>query len=652
MTAMMSRDYDEAFSYIWKRAGRCSKDYFLNSVNDIYTSLGATSITFPEYDIIREDDKIFFSYTISYNHGDEFSVQSSNTVRVIKEEGIYYLQYNDNMLLEGYKKGSYILYNTLRGNRGQIYTSDKTAVAINSYSPTVAIRVSDDLNINQTINQIALITGMSEKEMVKVRENYNKALEKNYADVAAFVYPKGKLSDETRASLEAIDGVYISNSLTYQRYYPYREAYAHIVGYASTPNEDELAKLKEQGFTDVSIVGKTGIEAAYDSYLQPKSGFAYRLYNDDGSLERTLYKKSAVNGCDIYLTLNHSDQLSAYYLVASEFTSKQSGISITLDPSTGFLRSMISYPSFDPNIFSFPISDAEYQALTSAESLTPLYNRVTMGLYPPGSTIKPFTAVPALENDIVTKYTTFPYKVTKNAWTPSGVWYWDPVTRNETPDGPLNLDTALRFSDNIYFSWIAQKMGNDLFLNYMDSIGIGKAVPFDLKASKSNLVNENTEVNRKMLSDLSFGHGEMLVTPIQVASMYTCFRNNGDMLVPKVVGQIIRYDENDNEEIVYQAEREIYISHVMEAETLDTLISCLKHVASTGTAKSISTKGYTFAAKTGTALKGENKNLKLSWICAWHQDMDDELMSIVMIESPRKQNDRKLYIVKQLLTDN
>ena len=650
MQNMQNLDFSAAYSCLWKRAGCVSEETFVSSAQNIYDSLGATAISFPFHDIQADGKQVKFFYTVAYVHGEDFTVENSISLFLLKEDGNYYIQYSDDMLLEGYTSGCRIVRSTLKGARGEIFTADKTAVAVNSYSDTVAISVSEDLDINSVINSIAALTGMTSEETVSIREKYNSALKNNYAEVAAYVFPIGELSDELRAQLCAIEGVSIdSDSLTPQRYYPYGEIYAHIVGYASSPSEEQLEELAEQGFANAELVGKVGIEAEYDNALQPQSGYIYRLYSADGAYLRTLYEKPAVNGADIFLTINHDMQQKAYYLLASELKSDQTGVNIVMDPTTGFVQAMVSMPSYDPNIFSFPVSDADYAELNDPTSKQPLYNRATSGLYPPGSIIKPFTVTPALENGIVTRYTVFPYEVKNNEWKPDGVWYWEPVTRNEAPDAPLDLDTAIRFSDNIYFSWVTLKMGDELFMNYMEKIGIGKAVPFDLPTSVSNLLNDSTELNRKMLSDLSFGHGEMLVTPIQAASMYTVFQNNGDILTPKLVSKICRYDSLDTEEVLYEAEREVYISGAITQETVDTLTYSLKRVVTSGTAQSLQTNGLTLAAKTGTALKGDDQSKRIAWIAAWYQDMDDDRLVLVMIEGPRTQSDRRHAIARELL---
>ena len=641
-------DFSSAYSCLWNRTGSISRDSFVNNAKAIIDALGITSISVRDTEIGIEKGYDVFKYTIDYHHGDEFTVSNTASLYIIQDGTNFFLKYNKDMLLKDYRTGSKITRTTLTGNRGEIFTSDKTAIAVNDYSETVTIAVAEETNINVVLNRIAAITGMSAEDMVKVRERYNSAVEHNYGEVAAYVYPKGKLPADKREQLEAIDGVYINDHLTPQRYYPYRELYAHIVGYASTANEEQIKSLREQGF-ETDIIGKTGIEARYDSLLQPKNGFAYRLYNPDGQFVRTLYEQAAVNGADIILTIDHTLQQEGYYLMSSQLSKKQTGVSIVMDPVSGYVKEQISLPSFDPNIFSFPISDAEYEQLTNEESLAPLVNRVTQGLYPPGSTIKPFTVTPALENGIVERYSIFPYKIKNNQWIPSGTWYWDPVTRNETPDADLHLDTAIRFSDNIYFSWVALQMGGDMFMDYMKKIGIGETVPFDIGVAKSNLINEGTDFNRKMLSDMSFGHGELLLSPIQIASMYSVFRNSGNMVVPRLVEKISKYDSEGNEDVLYQATKEYWKTNVMQTDTIDLLTYSLKRVVTNGTAKALKTEGLTLAAKTGTALKGDNKKQKIAWVCTWYQDMDEERLVVVMVDGPRSSNDHRHDIAKVLL---
>lgn len=647
--AMEQQDFSGAYACLWQRAEIVSEETFVSTCSTIVSTLGVSNITFSDASLKTEDGTVYFNYTIRFETTEGYTIENTVRLHVLKEEGAYHIEYLSGMLLPNYAPGDKITRITLTGKRGEIFTADGTLVASNDYSETIYINVNKKLDINAAIYSISALTEMTEEEQVSVRTKYNSALENNYATIVACVLPKGTLTSELRASLLAIEGVGIdTDSLTPQRYYPYANVYAHVTGYASAPTADELSTLFAAGYPDASLVGKAGIEKEYDSDLQPKNGFRINLYSKEGGYISTLYEQPAVDGSDIFLTIRSSAQQEAYYLMASYLSGDQTGASILMDPTTGFVEAMVSSPSYDPNIFSFAVDEDYLAELTSSESLNPLFNRATSGLYPPGSVIKPFSVTPALENGIVTRYTIFPYTINANKWTPEGVWYWDPVTRNEKPDSDLDLDTAIRFSDNIYFSWVALKTGDKLFMEYMERIGIGEAIPFDLPTATSNLINDGTEMNRKLLSDMSFGHGELLITPLQAASMYSAFQNSGDMLTPKLVWKICKMVDGVYT-TTYEAQSEIYIKSALKKDTVDILNYSLKRVVVSGTAKSIQIAGKTLAAKTGTALKGEDKNRKIAWIAAWYQDMSEHRLAVVIVDSDRSADDHRHAITKALL---
>ncbi len=649
VSAMEQKDFSTAYSCLWQRAEIIPEETFLIACQNIMDTLDVTAVTFTDTSIETEDSTLYFNYTICYESADGYTLENSIRLHMLQEDGTYYIEYLGDMLLPEYTPDCKITRITLKGSRGEIFTADGMLVATNDYSETIYLKVNNNLDATSTLYAIDALVDIPEDEWETILSQYDFALKNVYASVIATVLPKGTLTSELRASLLAIEGVGIdTDSLTPQRYYPYANIYAHAVGYASSPTEEELSALAAKGYSNATLVGKTGVEEEYDLYLQPKNGFKINLYTSDGSYISTLYEQAAEDGADIYLTINSSAQQETYYLLESYFLGDQTGASIVMDPTTGFVEALVSSPSYDPNIFSFPVEEDYLAELNSEENLTPFFNRVTFGLYPPGSIIKPFSVTPALENNIITRYTVFPYTVTNNQWTPNGVWYWDPVTRNETPDAALDLDTAIRFSDNIYFSWAALKTGDTLFMEYMERIGIGEAVLFDLPTADSNLINEGTEMTRKLLSDMAFGHGEILITPLQTASLYTVFQNGGDILVPKLVWKICR-NEGDSYETIYQAEREVYIENVMREDTVDILTYSLKRVVLSGTAKSLKITGKTIAAKTGTALKGEEKDRKIAWIAGWYQDMSEDRLVVVVVDSERYASDNRHAIARSLL---
>ena len=648
LLALCNMKFEDAYSFFWKYSNPPKKDEFVSDYQAVVDALGITSISVKESKIDFEDQYVTLHYTLSYACERGFTLENKCTARLFSDNRGTFLEYSPSLILPDFEHGDTVRIQTLSGKRGEILTEDHVVVASNDYSETVMIRVSGNLDISASIRALSERFDLTEKQAQKIKKDYDIALEMNYGTVAAHVLPKGTLSTEDETDLEQIAGVYVDrDSVTPQRYYPYKEIFCHIVGYTGAPNEDELATLKEQGFANATLVGKAGLEKSYDQVLQGKDGFRVILMNADGQAKSTLYEKPAENGQDLVLTLNSKTQQRAYYLMQSQLPSSQKGVSIVLDPKTGFVESIVSSPSYDPNLFSFSMTDEQYAALTSEESGNPLFFRATQGLYPPGSLLKPFSVTPALEKGVISPTDVFPYKVVDGEWTPEGVWYWPPITRSEEPDGPLDLNRAIRFSDNIYFSWVALQLGDQDFMDYMRRIGLGESIPFDIPTAKSNLINQNTEMTRRLLTDMSYGHGEILVTPLQMASMYTAFQNDGNALVPKVVKATYQSDGNQ----ISEAQTEVFKTGIMKTETISTLIPSLKDVVTSGTASRIQIDGLTLAAKTGTALKGEadNKTQKISWICGWWQDMPEDRLALVVIEASRYDNDQKQYIVRELL---
>ena len=652
VSALSSMNFEQAHHYLWDKGdSEISQEEYMGNYEYVVSALGVHTIEVTDRKITVEGDAIYLSYHMDYL-ADKFTLGHDVRTRIINEDGRYFIQYSPEMLLPGYASGNQLSILTTQGKRGEIFTADNTCIAQNSYSDSVVIAVAEGQDINAIISSLSALVEMGEKAQVKLREQYNSALEHHYGTVVAYVAPKDSLSGSLEASILAIDPC-ISidrSSITAQRYYPYGAVYAHVVGYASTPNEEQLKQLEEKGFPDARLVGKSGIERQYDEYLQPRDGLKINMYTKDGQYLSTIYEKAAEDGADVFLTMSHDLQQRAYYALLSNLTDHQTGTAIVMDPTNGFVQAMVSLPSFDANIFSFPVSDAEYDKLNSEEAGSPLFPKATLGLYPPGSLLKPFTITPSLENGIVNASSVFPYPITGKSWKPDGVWYWDKVTRNEMPDGPLNLETAFRFSDNIYFSWATLNLGQEKFLEYMNRIGLKEAVPFDLPTAKANLINEGTEINRKLVSDMSFGHGEILLSPVQAAAMYTVFQNNGDMLAPKLVGSIRKYSDALHYETLYAAEREIYIENIMTEETVATLLPCLRSVVKSGTAQSIQIKDLPLAAKTGTAIKGAEKTEKVSWLAAWWQGAEQgNRLVVTMVDSPRLVTDYKHAVTKELL---
>ncbi|MBR4079666.1 MAG: hypothetical protein IKK29_05590, partial [Christensenellaceae bacterium] len=158
---------------------------------------------------------------------------------------------------------------------------------------------------------------------------------------------------------------------------------------------------------------------------------------------------------------------------------------------------------------------------------------------------------------------------------------------------------------------------------------------FDLPTSTSNLMHEDTEMIPVLLTDMAIGHGEMLITPIQVASLYTSFMNEGDVLRPYLT-------ENGERTVLYE--------DIMSSYAIAKVKPGLREAVTDGTARAARIKGFEMYAKTGTAVKSENTEERISWICIWGENNGEALLTVVMVDGPNGQDNVKFQIAKAVMS--
>ncbi|MBE5784542.1 MAG: hypothetical protein E7330_01950 [Clostridiales bacterium] len=181
-------------------------------------------------------------------------------------------------------------------------------------------------------------------------------------------------------------------------------------------------------------------------------------------------------------------------------------------------------------------------------------------------------------------------------------------------------------------------MGWEIFETYMEKIGFTETIPFDIGVAEPQLVNEDTEMNYKLLADSGYGQGEILVTPLQLASMFSCFANGGNIAVPYVVDGIYR-EEGIKYDIVAEHEDTLWKMGLIPQEVIDTVTPMLKDVVDptiNGTGRQLKVRSCTVAAKTGTAEIGDNKSREISWFVGYRTDVpeEDARLVLVMLEIP------------------
>lgn len=449
-----------------------------------------------------------------------------------------------------------------------------------------------------------------------------------------------------------------------------------------SPSPEATAKPSEEGdekeedaggmtFTEEDLdsyekdswIGYVGLELQYERTLRgEKGGYAY-IQGIDGTNRQTLYNIPAKDGQDLHLTLDIRLQQRVEEVVKTVvYDENMSGTVIIMNPKTGAIQAMYSFPDYDVEAFSRGAVGTEAYEALQEDPKTPMLNRAIQGLYAPGSTFKPFTGVGSLETGTLTTESTFPdtEKIVDQRYkSQSGykdVWYVqrgeyaytgiDEITRTGSTrrHTPMNMESSIIDSDNIYFAWAALKLGWDRFKDYLAYIGMGEKVPFDLPTQRSQIKNEGSTETYSLLAMSGYGQGELLVTPLQMACYIAAFRNGGKAPVPYVVDSIWQAEGQDYTP-TYQHEGSETWKTICSKANADRMAQMMIGVCALpenhgGTARYLKVRSYVIAGKTGTAEVGKDKEKELAWFIGFRQanrdgselDPKDERLVLVMLE--------------------
>lgn len=379
------------------------------------------------------------------------------------------------------------------------------------------------------------------------------------------------------------------------RKYEYGELAAHLLGYLSEINENQLAVLKGKGYQVGDLIGQYGLERRYESLLRGRAGTRQVEVDALGRELLQLEGLSPEPGYDLVLTINMELQRLAESLLANN-----NGVIIAMDPNNGEVLAFISRPSFDPNLFASGISEMDWKKLTENPS-HPLQNRAIQGQYPPGSIFKIVVAAAALEERVITPEETI--KCTGK------LEFGDRVFRDwkEGGHGEVNLYKALVESCDVYFYQTGLAVGIDRLAAYAHSFGLGSPTGIGLEHEKAGLVpSREWKLETKGEAwqpgetlGISIGQGFNLVTPVQVVTMISAVANGGTLLKPHLVREVL----NPSGEVVAKIQREVTGTLPVSQETLRLVREALRGVVNDpkGTGSGAALDGVVIAGKTSTA---------------------------------------------------
>jgi len=314
------------------------------------------------------------------------------------------------------------------------------------------------------------------------------------------------------------------------RHYPQGKLAAHILGYTGELNQEELDERKSQGYRLGDVMGKMGVESSYEAQLRGEWGGLKLGVNGSGQVISWLGEKRAESGENLTLTIDTQVQRTAETALGTK-----KGAIVALDPHTGAVIAMASYPSFDPNIFSGNVTPEVWKELQSQGN--PFLN-MALRAFPPASTFKIVTATAGLESGKFTPSTvlgTYPYLSVGG--TRFGEW-------NKSGFGPLGFVQAMAWSSNTFFGQIGQGAGGENLIKYARLYGFGQPTGIELDGETKGLIADDAW-KRLNFDDwgwtigdtvnMSIGQGFTSATPLQVAVMFSAIANDGYRVKPYLV---------------------------------------------------------------------------------------------------------------------
>jgi penicillin-binding protein 2 len=395
------------------------------------------------------------------------------------------------------------------------------------------------------------------------------------------------------------------------RFYPNGQLAVHALGYVGAISESDLKRIDRAAYSGTSLIGKLGVESAYEQQLHGTNGFREVLVNASGrSVERQgpfaadLRTKAPTAGADLVLSLDLKVQR-----VAEDALAGHRGAVVALDPSNGDVLALASLPGFDPTLFGRGITAGEYNTLQN-DIDKPLFNRALRGTYPSGSTIKPVLGLAALTDHTIEANT----KVFCNAefYLPGSRHVWR-ADKGE-PRGWLDLPEAISRSSDVYFYRLASTLGIDRMVAFLAPFGYGQPTGIDIGGEKAGLLPTPAWKRRafKRQEDqtwfpgetvnMGIGQGYLLVTPMQLAHITGMLAERGRNFRPRVVkgkrdasGHVHWLDPIEGEPIRGVPAQDWGV-------VLDAMIGTTRCAAYCGTASAaFKDAAYQVAGKTGTA---------------------------------------------------
>ncbi|RLD18952.1 MAG: penicillin-binding protein 2 [Caldiserica bacterium] len=536
------------------------------------------------------------------------------TLTIILLSRLLYLQ-----VLKGDSYLEQSKYNSVRMEdlqpiRGKILDRNGVVLAENLPSYDLEI-VTEDLQDKD--RELTFLSSIIEME----KQDIENIIKKANLPIYAHIKIKGGLTEKEVIQIKEhsfeLPGITVST--TSKRYYPFKNTAAPIIGFIGPPTKEDLEK--DSFYGPNFIIGKQGIEAEYEKLLRGEKGKEVVQVDASGRIRDVLDSMPSEPGNNIYLTIDIMLQEELETIIGD-----RKGVAIAIDPNNGEILAMVSHPSFDPNLF---VSGISQQALDKLYAENAFINRAVQGQYPPGSTFKPITLISALNEEIITTKSVIYCRNSivvgnrrfKDWIYPSAFGYQNPVQ-------------AIANSSDVFFYTIGLKTGVEKIVKYAKLFGLGDKTWVDLPTENTGLVPSMQWKQEYVgenwypgdTANLSIGQGYLLVTPLQMAIMYSGIAKNGIEYTPHFFLKATSQEGSIVEEFTNSILRKIDINN----EVLDTVRDGMEALTNKPDMKILSAYGGNVCAKTGTAEVGETE--VNHWLIAFAPHKKPEIVGLLFFE--------------------
>ena len=456
---------------------------------------------------------------------------------------------------------------------------------------------------------------------------------------------------------------------------------AHLLGYVGLMTQEEYEKYSLRDYANAAVVGKDGVEYAFEDYLHGEDGTVEETRNASGTILSTVYTKEPVPGDHVYLTIDivlqeqverildngirilnqermtekGEQEAKGLWTFEDGFWEITGGAAVVVNVKTGEPLAIASWPTYDVTTII-----ENYSELMEAEN-APLFNRALMGAYAPGSVFKPCTAIAALSEGIVNTEEEIKCEGVYTRYASEGYapecWIWSSVAGEHYTHGELNVTGALLNSCNYFFYSVGNFLGIDNLEKYARDFGLGEATGIELVETTGNMSSEDTHMDYAgtewRIGDTlqaAIGQSDSIFSPLQLAEYCATVANSGTRYSASILKSVRNYDYSEE---VYTRQNEVMSTVTSAQYNWDAVHEGMYEVANNWQNEAVAkyfvdmVESQRTAAKTGTAQKGENIVNDAIFIC--YGPYKDPEVAVAIVVERGKAGANCAFMARQIL---